>query len=262
MAGFLVSGFVAFFLLYSGQDTLTSVILGFVLAIFVQLLDIQRRILDSEDRLARAIGLSKKLHKDEWLYSHIEGIVRDYQQVESSWYEVFRLRAKDMIIECHNEIHALAEGHMIVGGRSPYGFGVSGIRLTEKSLKAVSLSGNEFWSSVWGENYLQTNETAIRSGVKIVRIFMNSPAELKELATTIKKHQDIGIEVYVVSTEQAHKELHQDFIIMDERLINLTEYSGTGKIKQWRQSTDIVEIAQTISKFDTIMRMARKPELT
>lgn len=259
LVGFLISAFIGFFLLFTGQDTLTSIILGSVIAIFVQLLDVQKRMNDSEDRLTRATALSRQLYEDEWLYNQIEEIVSDYQEVETSWYEVFKLRAKDTITECHNEIHALAEGHMTYGGRSPYSFGVSGIQFAKKSLKAVSLSGHEFWDSVWAETFLQANQAAIKRGVKIVRVFMCSEEEIENLSSAIRKQQEIGIDVFIAPIEQAHRQLQEDFIIMDDRLVNFTEFNRTGKVKRWRQSTESVALNQASSKFDAIMRMARYP---
>lgn len=260
LVGFLISAFVAFFLLFSGQDSLTSVTLGFVLAVLTQLFDIQKRLSDTEERLMRANTLSKDLYHDEWLCGYIEKIVADYRRVKPVWYEIFRQRAENAIIECHDIIHGLSEGNMVVGGRSPYGFGVSGIKFAKFSLKAVSLSGGKFWNSVWGENYLRSNYEAIKRGVKITRIFMNTSEALNDLVEVIKKHQDMGIDVYIVPIEMAHKHLHEDFVIMDDRFVNLTEYGGTGNIRQWQQSVDLVKIEQCNSKFDTILRMARKPD--
>lgn len=262
LVGFLLSAFVAFFLLFSGQDSLTSVTLGFVLAVFTQLFDIQKRLSDTEERLLRANNLSKELYRDEWLYGYIEKIVTDYQRAKPIWYEVFRQRADNAIIECHDIIHGLAEGNMTIGGRSSYGFGVSGIKHAKESLKAVSLSDNQFWSSVWGENYLRSNTEAINRGVKITRIFMHTREVLNDLTEVIKKHQEAGIDVYIVPIEMAHKHLHEDFVIMDNKLVNKTEYSGTGNIRQWQQTIDPAKVEQFISKFDAIQRMSRKPEYT
>lgn len=261
LVGFLMSAVVAFFLLLTGQDSLISITLGFVLAALTQLFDLQMRLKDVEKNLLRTNTLSKKLYRDEWLYKHIEEIVNDYQLIQMTWFEVFHQYAQDILIESHNSIHSLAEGRMVVEARSPYNFGITGINYAEESLKAVTLSDNKFWSSVWGKNYLDTNAEVVKRGVQIVRVFMNTPEKLEELKEVFEKHLKAGIEVYTVSIDRADKQLHNDFIIMDNKFVNRAEHSGMGQIQYWIQSTEQVDVERACRKFDAIFRMAYKPTI-
>ena len=115
VAGFLLWAGVSIGLLLIGQDTLSSIILGFVLATLTQLFDVQKQIGEVEERVLNSTKLGQQLYKNDWLYSYIEEIVKDYNTVENSWFEIFTEGAKDRIVVCRNQLHSLAEGY-IVGG--------------------------------------------------------------------------------------------------------------------------------------------------
>ena len=53
IAGFIISAVIAFVLLLAGEDTINSIVLGFVIAIFVQLFDVQMRQAESRDQIVR-----------------------------------------------------------------------------------------------------------------------------------------------------------------------------------------------------------------
>jgi hypothetical protein len=259
LSGFLISAFVALALIFTGNDSISSAILGFVLAILTQLFDIQKRQNDIEQRILRANALSQNLYKDDWLLQRIEHIISDYDIVRGKWYEGFRIRAKNAITDCYEVIHGLAEGYMIVGPKSPFSFGILGIKDAEKTLKAVTLSDSSFWDGIYGENFLKANADAMKRGVKIVRIFMNTPESLRAIEASIRKQHEMGIDVYVLATEDIPKQLHDDVVIMDDRYLNKTEFTGSGKVKEWRITIDPIEVEQACRKFDAVLRAARKP---
>ncbi len=259
LGGFLISAFVALALVFTGHDAISSSLLGFVLAILTQLFDLQKRQGDIEERILRSSALSQTLYKDDWLLNRVEQIVQDYDKVKEKWFEGFKLRAVSAINDCHDIIHGLAENYMIVGDKSPFSFGVLGIKYAEKSINAVTLSDSRFWDGVYGENYLNSNAAAIKRGVKITRVFMNSAETLRNMEPSIRKQHEMGIDVYVVATEDVPKQLHDDVVIMDDRYLNKTEFTGSGKVKEWRISIDAIEIEQACRKFDAVLRAARKP---
>lgn len=258
LVGFLTSGFASLALLFTGKDELSSVTLGFVLAAFTQMFDIQKRLSDSEERLLRASALSQALYKDGKLLGKIEGIVNDYQRVKTWRFELFEQCADNELTECWDMMHSLAEGHMKVGDRSPFAFGASGIKYAKTSLKVVTTSGKTFWNNVHGETYLLANSDALKKGIKITRVFLNSSADLQDMYNVMKQQEDMGIDVYVLSTDETPKQLHEDFVIMDDRYLNKAEFTGTGRIMQWIQSIDPVDVEQSCKKFEIIMRSARK----
>lgn len=259
LGGFLISAFVGLALVFTGHDAISSSLLGFVLAILTQLFDLQKRQSDIEERILRSNALSKTLYKDNWLLSRVEDMVKDYELVKEKWFEGFKLRAVSAINDCHEIIHGLAENYMIVGDKSPFSFGVLGIQYAEKSIKAVTLSDNRFWDGVYGENYLNSNVNTIERGVKITRVFMNSAETLRNMEISIRKQHEMGIDVYILATEDVPKQLHDDIVIMDERYLNKTEFTGSGKVKEWRISIDAIEVEQASRKFDAVLRAARKP---
>lgn len=259
LSGFLISAFISLTLIFTGHDSITSALLGFVLAILTQLFDIQKRQSDTEERILRSNALSQTLYKDEWLLKRVEEIINDYDIAKGKWFEGFRLRANSAINDCYEIIHGLAEGFMFVSDKSPFSFGVLGIQYAEKVIKAVTLSDSKFWDGVYGENYLNSNVIAMKRGVKIIRVFMNSAETLQNMENTIRKQHDMGIDVYVLSTEDIPKQLHDDIVVMDDRYLNITEFTGSGKVKEWKITIDEMEVEQACRKFDAVLRAARKP---
>src|SRR4051794_13421861 len=100
IAGFALSATASVVFIAIGQDTIPSVSVGLILAVLVQLFDLQLRFSASEGKLLDAGRLNKELFADEWLQSHIRSIVNDYLQLRDSWLQVFRIHANDAIIEC------------------------------------------------------------------------------------------------------------------------------------------------------------------
>jgi hypothetical protein len=258
LVGFLASTCASLALLFTGQDELSSVTLGFVLAAFTQMFDIQKRLGDSEARLLSASALSQTLYKDEKLLKKIEGVINDYQRVKTWRFELFEQYADNELTECRDVMHSLAEGYMTVGDRSLFAFGASGIKYAKSSLKAMTTSGENFWSNVNGETYLLANAEAVKQGVKVIRVFLNSSANLQDMHDVMKRQQDMGIAVYVLSTDETPKKFHEDFVIMDDYFLNRAEFTGTGHVRQWIQSLDPVDVEQACKKFDIIMRSARR----
>ena len=88
---------------------------------------------------------------------------------------------------------------------------------------------------------------------------MNTAETLRGMETSIRKQHEMGIDVYVLATEDVPKQLHDDIVIMDDRYLNRAEFTGSGKVMEWRISIDAIEVEQACRKFDAALRAARKP---
>jgi hypothetical protein len=236
------------------KDPIPSITLGFVLAILTQGLDLQKRLNDAEERLLQANALSQKLQHDEWLQEQIQHITNDHLAVKGVWFDVFKLRADEAINECRKTLHGMAEGHLTIQSGGPYSAGSYTVPKTKKSAKAVAAIDDAYWRTSEAESYVSENTEAVRRGVKFVRVFTYPTATLREMVDILEKHQSLGIEVYVAPAERLPKDLNEDYLILDDRLVFRTEPTGQTQ----RVTIDKAEVEQDVKRFDTLLRHAKK----
>ncbi|MBI5295342.1 MAG: hypothetical protein HY869_07685 [Chloroflexi bacterium] len=261
LVGFVISAAVSFGLYLSGQDTLSSVILGFVLATLTQMFDVQKRFADSEERLLHATTLSKTLFEDEWLLQHVNQIVTDYQTVKNGWFGLFQRRANDAIVESRDLIHSLAEGRMTTYLRSPYSFGAEEIDKVKKSYKHVAVLGDiGYWRSVYAAKSLNANKNAVQRGVAVTRIFIQKVNTLRAMIDILSKHREAGIQVYIAIPDEIPKELQEDYIIADDIACAQIEASSDGHYKQQRISIEPIEVNRLVRNFEILIQHSRKLE--
>lgn len=258
ISGFIVSASISVVLVFLGQDTIQSVILGLVLAILTQLFDIQLRHSDAEVRLLEANTLNKALYRDEWLLKHIRQIVDDYQEVQGGWFDLFNLSADDAIIECRNIIHGLAEGNLYAPFRSKFTFGSAELNNAKRTIKSVESGDVSFWRSPYGEKNLKVNADVIERGVELTRIFIVPDDSLDEITDILQRQQDAGIQVYIASPDSIDRDLHEDYLLMDDLVFTKTEFTGDGHTKREQISIDEIQVERLAKKFDTLLRHSIK----
>lgn len=252
--GFIISIIVSVSLLLMGQDEVSSITLGFVLAALTQLFDLQKRTEDSEERLLKASSLSQELYRNEWLFDHLQQIVHDYKIARSTWFELFRLRADEAIIHCRKSLHSMAEGYLITESGGPYAHERDMFMRPEKVAKAVAAIDESYWRTPEANIYVQTNAEFVEQGVRFIRIFTYPKSILYGMIDILEKQQILKIEVYVVPSEMLPKELNEDYIIIDDKMIARTEQIG----QQQKISIDKVEIEEMVRRFDALHKYARK----
>jgi hypothetical protein len=261
IAGFVISTVIALSLIVAGQDTATSVILGLVLAVLTQLFDLQMRQTSAQETLLRAQKLSTQLVQDEWLFKHVQKIINDYFQVRDSWFELYRKRAQDAVIECRNVLHSLAEGNMTALPKSPYTLGTNAIeKYARQSLKAVAVADINYWRSPYSEKYWQANIRALQRGVKVQRIFIDQAETLRSAGDIFERQKQIGVELYLATTEQVPAELIQDLLIIDDRVYSIAELTNDGRVREESVVIDPVEVEHILSRFNQLLRYARPIE--
>jgi len=259
IAGFIISAVIAFVLLLAGEDTINSIVLGFVIAIFVQLFDVQMRQAESRDQIVRVNQIAESLLEDETLFSNVKTLVTDYQRIKSYRFVPFQERAVECLSECCSELHTLAEGRMIVQSDSRYVFGNRPIQFAERSIKAVSLADENFWNSDAGKRYLATNiQITRKKKLQFIRVFANTTANLKNMLDIMQEQEKQGIEVYVLQTDRLQKSDLEDCIVMDEIVANRAEFHPNGQVKYWILSIDKSEVTKIHSNVDMVIRKAKK----
>lgn len=260
--GFIVSASVSIGLIVAGQDTTTSVILGFVLAIITQLFDLQLRLAKLEEKFLNANSLSQALYKDDWLFPKIHQIVESYLAVKEMWFELFRLEAQTLIEECRDTLHLLSENHMVAFPQSKYRLGSEAIeKYTKKSIKGIFISDINYWRQSYGGKYWKVNEDLIRRKVKITRIFVYKPEVLRNALDILERQQKIGIDVFVASIDNVPAHLVKHMLMIDDKVYSISEIANDGNVISERITIDSLEVDQMINQFDHLLRHAMRLEL-
>jgi hypothetical protein len=88
-----------------------------------------------------------------------------------------------------------------------------------------------------------------------------SPDEdLSEYAETFKRHEELGIEAYVVQLSEVRPELHSDFVVYDEAWVRralsddvISSDSLSGKIIEFSESA--ADVDQALDDFSEILAL-------
>ncbi len=169
-------------------------------------------------------------------------------------FDLFKLRADDVVTECRKVLHGMAEGYLIVQSGGPYSSGAYTIPKTRKTAKAVAAMDDPYWRSPESETYVRENADAVHRGVRFIRVFTYPTDTLRKMVDILESQRGLGIEVYVAPAEIIPKELNEDYLIIDDRLLFITEQSG----QLQRISVDKSEIEQMGKRFDSLLRHAKK----
>jgi hypothetical protein len=261
IVGFVLSVAISVGLIVSKQDTVTSVVLGLLVASITQLFDLQLRNVAFEERILRASALSRKLFHDEWLLRSIEEIVTGYVNASDKWFELFRLRAQDFIHECRDGLRSLSNDDMTVGFDSPFRIGPDAYeKYAKESIQVTNCGSPSYWRSVFSQKYWQANGNAIRRGVKITRIFILTHEALDSLTDILERQRSIGVDVYVVTADEVPQDSVEMLMIMDNRLGVVYDLGADGWIKEERITIHQERVEKLQRRFNFLMRYARKLE--
>ncbi len=263
IVGFIISAGVSAALLVAGQDTVASLILGFVLTALTQLFDLQKRHSDSEERILQASALSETLFRNEWLLKHIRQIVEDYQSVNKGEVqrEFFLEKARTAIDDCASTLAGLSKGHVSITREEQMVVLEELLRTARVQARGVSyIAFTEWWQTQVGKNYLQENERAVKKGIHITRIFVAPKDRFDELKELVVEHCEAGIEVYVAIEENQPPELLESYLIVDESIVSKSQIILGGQFQRANVTADPYEVKKMIHNFNWLLRNSRKAE--
>jgi hypothetical protein len=251
---FTVSAIVSLALIFFFDDDIQSVILGFVLAAFFQVFDLQLRNAASEERLLEANAVSHALYQDDWLFSQVQQIAFDYLTIDKDvWFEPLRTHAKERLEDCKDDLHSIAEGYLRDIQRQPIGFGRAALQSATSSIKATAAADVAFWRSNRGKRYHEENAAAARRGIEIIRIFVHPLETLRDIIDIMEAQQNDKIKVHVAISDKVSRELNHDYLIMDECLYIGLELAGDGTRKGERISIDEIEVKRVAREFEYLL---------
>jgi len=258
--GFILSTLISVLLILRGQDTVSSVTLGLVLAILTQLFDIQLRNAEAEGKLLEASMLDARLFDDPKLLEQVKEIIEDYYTVQQGWFEHFKDIARDSLDVCQYNLHTLANGYIALPPYSPFAYASKGLRYAEKCACTVALGSMEYWRSAPGRKYMHANMRAIQRGVRITRIFVQYPDELRQHRDIISQMLQMGVSLYAVSPDEVPSELKRDMNILDKKILVHLELTNDGNIREDIITIDPVKVKRALDDFEKLKGFAVRIE--
>jgi hypothetical protein len=259
ITGFAISVAVPLFLLITGKDQISSVTLGFVLASFTQLLDLQVRQSDSERRLLSSKALNEILYRDEWLLDSLSQIASDYQRLESRIFDPFEFKthAREYLRECRDRLGYMSSGYAFPIERIPFEQSMIALKKAQKHISAVDSGDLDFWENTNANKYIKLNEETQRRGIAIKRVFIHPIVDLATKIDLLKKQQGLGIEIYIVDpTRRLPQALNGDYIVADDSFAVLSVFGTDGKVVGNKVSIEQGEVEQLVRNFDRLLNYA------
>ncbi len=258
--GFAVSTGVTIALVVVRIDPMQSTLLGLMLAVLTQLFDLQLRHANSEERLLQANVLSQALYRDPELLSQVRQLVQDYYAIENGWFDLFKLRARDAISECHRVLRSMAGGTMEPPPQSQFRLSVTAFEFARVSLKQVAdFAAIKDTIGAYRGWYTKSLAEMVKRGVHLTQILIISRGVLQE--TFAQAHVEaIPPGTYFALIDELPAELDENYLIVDDRVVSFLERRADGTTGEKSISIIPVEVETMVKRFDQVLRYARKAE--
>jgi hypothetical protein len=247
---------LSLFLLLIGVDKVDSLIVGLIATTISLVIDLVARFKDSERRILQAVTLLELIMQDNQLPENIQDLVNSYLLIKQGAFEIFKTRGDDILAQCISDLRAMADGYMIVEPGAKYAFGKLGIELAKKSIKAVSCTSPESWSSSHSRSAVEAHADAVQRGVDIIRVFIQDEKTHSDAEEVLTKQLEAGINVFVVSPDElpAKYQTNYSYFIIDNAILAEFYLTLDGHISMERVSIKSVEVNEAINRFNFVLR--------
>lgn len=260
IVGFIASTAVAILLVLARVDPMQATVTGLVLAIFVQLFDLQLRTAKSEERLLQANALSEALYRDPPLLGKIRQMVEDYYTITGGWFDLYKARADHAISECHRALHSMAGGIMEPPPGSQFTLSVNALQLAQTSIKQVTdfiaIKGAPEGVRTW---YTRSWTEAAERGVQMTMVLVLPRQDLEDMLTeaaTVK----MPVGTYIALSEELPADLDENYLIVDDRVVSYSERRADATVGERSISIIPIEVERMKKRFDQALRYARRAE--
>ena len=121
-----------------------------------------------------------------------------------------------------NENDDFFDGINITNPHAEDTFGISGIKFTKKSIKAIT-AVSDYWLDPFTQAYLDIQAEMIKNGIKVTRVFVLNDKQQYDSAQKQMKYQaGLGIDVYFIYKKNDFinpEWLEEDYLIQDDQLL-------------------------------------------
>lgn len=194
--------------------------------------------------------------EDDSLYSALSEVKHQIRNISHPY---FRKWACIKLHEFLAENNALFSGNNFTNPHSEDTFGISGIKFTRTSLKALT-SVSDYWQDNFTIDYLAKQAELISKGIKIQRVFILEEGGYEKAKEQMKYQKELGIDVYYIYKGNQYIDplwLEEDYLIQDNMLL-VQIYCDTHQfIKQDKCSeeitTDKAKVTLKIERFQRII---------
>ena len=133
-------------------------------------------------------------------------------------------------------------------------------------LRAVSYQDEGWWLSETGDRYLEVHAQLHERDVEMTRVFIVRPDELHgedrdDLLAVFEAHRNLGIQTYVLTTEQVPDHLWRDFVVYDSELLRngeLTSPNGDRKNAEFTDDPGRIDLA--LKDFNDLVSLAKRDD--
>lgn len=259
VSGILLSLALALFLMLTGQDESTSLLVGLITTVITLLIEIIARLKESESRVLKSIRLGELLEQDNDLYAIMCEIAENHKKINNGQFDLFIQHSNDALEECRDILAGLERGYMVIPPGGKYAFGRKSLTQASRCVKAVAYEDIESWRTEHLKDVLRVNAESIARGITIQRVFILEPGGLEKSRDVLDAHKTAGVQVFCASPDDLPStELLESFQVIDDKVLVVFYYTRDGRrFTGERISIDPVEVDKAISKFDTISRRAK-----
>lgn len=261
IVGILVSLIIAGVMVFLGQDTVDSVLVGLITTCITLIVEMFSRLTKTEQRILETDKLRTLLRKDDDLREQIYRIVKNYQSIQSKGFEIFQTISSDALLECDNTMNNLVSGYIQVEVAGKYSYGRKSVRNAKEKVRAVAYEDIDTWRTEHLKDVLHENEKAVKRGIKIQRIFILAPEKEAAAYDVLEAHEKSGVEVFVVSPNDVPQKCLLSYSIADHNILVTFFYSRDGKKFTGEEiSVNTADISNAEDNFEATIRRAKKFE--
>lgn len=254
LIGLFISIGVSVTMFLTGNDTINSMIVGFLSTIVTLLVDIIARIQKVESTILEANNLSK-LFSDERLANALREIAHNYATLKDYKFDHYIKIADTRIAECKTQIRELASGSIFAPAKSIYEYSAySAFEQAAKSVKAIDRGPASFWNTERGRKYLESNRAAVKRGIKVVRIFALTGKDANQYVDILKEQVEAGIDVIITNPNR----INQEFLIVDDRIRIDIEQDNDGQYFGEHIILDAVQVSEAVERFKLLASFGKK----
>jgi hypothetical protein len=258
--GFAASTALAILLVLLHVDPMQSTMTGLILAIFVQLFDLQLRSSKAEERLLQANALNQGLYRDPGLLGKVRQMVDDYYTVTSGWFDLYKARGEHAVSECHRVLRSMASGTMEPPPGSQFNLSANALRIAQKSIKQVTdfnaIRGAPEGVRTW---YSRSWAEAAQRGVQMTMVLVLSRQDLSAMlanASTV----EMPVGTHIAISEELPPDLDENYLIVDDRVVSISERRADATVVERTISIVPIEVERMAKRFDQALRYARPAE--
>lgn len=241
-----------------GEDRVSTISLGISITIMGLVIEVLLQLKEQEHQTAHLLNLEKTIGRDQWLYTKLIQITHDYCKTKELAFDLLNKKAQIAIEDFSREIYNFSQGTFYGHVDQEKQEILSVVRLATASIKATSYVAPSWWNSVEGRQYFEEHKGFQKNGGCIERIFILRDSDsIQEVWDLIELQIKNGMQVRVVKSSLIPLHMREDFLIVDKKILSLTEVARDGQTKRVITSVDGWLVNKYLDYFEVMLPLSR-----